>query len=99
MKKSDFIKKLSEALPEDFNLSQKDLNEVFDNDYYLSFLDLLILINNYKLPVAIISRLTLPSFNRLKTGLTLFLGFSVREQWKFAMYWLLHPCIMEFNQY
>ena len=50
------------------NKEQKNLNEVFDDDYYLSFLDLLILINNYKLPVAIISRLTLPSFNRLKTG-------------------------------
>ncbi len=30
MKKNDFIKKVNEALPEDFNLSQKDLNEIFD---------------------------------------------------------------------
>ena len=30
MKKNDFIKKLNEALPEDFNLSQKNLNEIFD---------------------------------------------------------------------
>ena len=30
MKKNDFIKKVSEALPEDFNLSQKNLNEIFD---------------------------------------------------------------------
>jgi hypothetical protein len=47
----------------------KDFTAIFDEDYYLNFLDLVILIDSYKLPVAIISRLSLPSFNKLKKGL------------------------------
>ena len=46
----------------------KDFDDIFDNDYYLSFLDLIFLISDLKLPVAIVSRLSLPSFNKLPSG-------------------------------
>ena len=48
--------------------SLRDISETLDDDYYLSFFDLLILISDLKLPVAIISRLSLPSFNKLPSG-------------------------------
>jgi len=46
----------------------RDFDEIFDDDYYLSFLDLIFLISELKLPVAILSRLSLPSFNKLPSG-------------------------------
>ena len=47
----------------------RDFGEVIkEQDYYLSFLDLLFLIGELKLPCGIISRISLPSFNKLHSG-------------------------------
>ena len=47
---------------------RREFDEIFDDDYYLSFLDIVFLISELKLPVAILSRLSLPSFNKLPSG-------------------------------